>query len=66
MANDRTREDLDRNEADLIDEDMLDERDQTTGEVGSEGGSPGDRVKTVRPAEVTRGSEATETARPKR
>jgi hypothetical protein len=53
-------------EEDLEDEDTFDETERITGEVGSEGGSPGDRVKTRRPGEVTRGSEATETTRQKR
>jgi hypothetical protein len=45
MANDR--DDLNRKH-NLEDEDTLDEREGTTGEVGSEGGSPGERVKTER------------------
>jgi hypothetical protein len=65
MANDQNRDDLDRNEADLEDQELLGENDTLTGEVGSEGGSPGERVTTRRPNEVTRGSEATETGRPK-
>jgi hypothetical protein len=52
-------------EEDLEDEETFDETERITGEVGSEGGSPGDRVTTRRPNEVTRGSEATETGRPK-
>lgn len=51
------------------DEDLEDEDDEVvederaTGEVGSEGGSPGDQVTKRRPDEPLQGSEATETAR---
>jgi hypothetical protein len=61
-SNDDEFEDADEgDEEDLEDEDTFDETERITGEVGSEGGSPGDRVTTRRPSEVTRGSEATET-----
>ena len=54
-------EDLEEDEDELEEQDELDERDRITGEVGSEGGSPGEKVRTSVPREPTRGSEATET-----
>jgi len=48
-------------EADLEDEEQYDADERLTGEVGSEGGSPGEKVFTRRRGEQVRGSEATET-----
>jgi hypothetical protein len=50
-------------EEDLEDEDELDADERITGEVGSEGGSPGENVRTRQRREPARGSEATETVR---
>jgi hypothetical protein len=51
-------------EEDLEDEEEYDANERITGEVGSEGGSPGDTVVTRRRGEQMRGSEATETTNP--
>lgn len=48
---------------DRLDEEQYDADENVTGEVGSEGGSPGETVVTRRRAETPRGSEATETVR---
>jgi hypothetical protein len=70
----RGMEDEDFEEAeddgDLEDEDELEENIRNTGEVGSEGGSPGNTVRSRRPnaeiegdeAPIARGSEAGETS----
>jgi hypothetical protein len=54
-------EDVEEDEDELEDQDELEERDRITGEVGSEGGSSGEKVRTRVPRGPTRGSEATET-----
>lgn len=51
-------------EDDLEDEEQYDADERLTGEVGSEGGSPGETVVTRRPSEQVRGSEAGETWSP--
>ena len=68
-AVDETRglEDEDLDEADdeaLEDEEEYDADERLTGEVGSEGGSPGETVVTRRRSEPVRGSEAGETWSP--
>jgi hypothetical protein len=68
-ADDETRglEDDDLEEADeddLEDEEQDDADERLTGEVGSEGGSPGETVVTRRTAERVGGSEAGETWSP--
>ena len=55
-------EDVDEGE-ELEDEDEFDEDEQVTGEVGSEGGSPGENVRTREPRRPSGGSEATETVK---
>jgi hypothetical protein len=58
-------EDLDESEEeDLEDEEQYDADERLTGEVGSEGGSPGETVVTRRRGERIKGSEATETWSP--
>jgi hypothetical protein len=54
MADERKREEL-MAEGDLVAD------EQPTDEVGSEGGSPGENVETVKPKTPLRGSEATQT-----
>jgi hypothetical protein len=51
-------------EADDVEDDELDADERLTGEVGSEGGSPGETVVTRRRGERVRGSEAGETWNP--
>jgi hypothetical protein len=51
-------------EEDLEDEDQYEADEGLTGEVGSEGGSPGETVITRRRGEQVRGSEAGETWNP--
>lgn len=63
----RDREEDEFEDAEETDEEDLEdveafEDDRLTGEVGSEGGSPGERVRTRKEGERLRGSEATETA----
>lgn len=50
-------------EEDLEDEDEFEEDEQITGEVGSEGGSPGDRVRPREPGGPLEGSEDSETVK---
>jgi hypothetical protein len=54
----------DSDEEDLEDEEQYDADERLTGEVGSEGGSPGETVVTRRRGEAVRGSEAGETWNP--
>lgn len=54
----------DTDEEDLEDEEQSDADEQLTGEVGSEGGSPGETVVTRRRGEQVRGSESGETWNP--
>ena len=58
----RGLEDDDFEEGDEEDSEDLDD-EELTGEVGSEGGSPGDSTTTRRPAEQIRGGEAGEIKR---
>jgi hypothetical protein len=51
-------------EEDLEDEEQYDADERPTGEVGSEGGSPGETVVTRRRKEQVKGSEAGETWNP--
>jgi hypothetical protein len=51
-------------EDDLEDEDQFDADERLTGEVGSEGGSPGETVTTRRRGEQVTGSEAGQTWNP--
>jgi hypothetical protein len=60
----REDEDFESDEEDLEDEEELDADERLTGEVGSEGGSPGETVATRRRREHIRGSEAGETWSP--
>ena len=58
-------EDLEEgDEEDLEDEEEYDADERITGEVGSEGGSPGETVATRKRGEQVRGSEADETWKP--
>lgn len=54
----------DSDEEDVEDEEQYDANERLTGEVGSEGGSPGETVVTRRRGEAVRGSEAGETWNP--
>lgn len=54
----------DSEEEDLEDEEQYDADERLTGEVGSEGGSPGETVVTRRRGEQVRGSESSETWSP--
>jgi hypothetical protein len=54
----------DTDEEDLEDEEQYEANERVTGEVGSEGGSPGETVVTRRRGERVKGSEATETWKP--
>jgi len=51
-------------EEDVEDEDDFDANERATGEVGSEGGSPGEKVFTRQRGQQVGGSEATETWNP--
>ena len=50
-------------EEDLEDEDEFEEDEQITGEVGSEGGSPGERIRPGEPRVPVGGSEDSETVK---
>jgi hypothetical protein len=50
-------------EEDLEDEEEVEGSERITGEVGSEGGSPGENVGTQEPRKPASGSEATETVK---
>jgi hypothetical protein len=84
MANERDREEMNRDPDDIRgadddqefdegdegdlegeDEDEFEDED-LTGEIGSEGGSPGENVRTREPRRPARGSEATETVQKRR
>jgi hypothetical protein len=54
----------DSDEEDVEDEEQFEANERLTGEVGSEGGSPGETVVTQRRGEAVRGSEAGETWSP--
>ena len=54
----------DTDESDLEDEEQYEADERLTGEVGSEGGSPGETVVTRRRGEQIKGSEASETWSP--
>ena len=56
--------DLEGDEEDLDDEEQYDADERLTGEVGSEGGSPGETVVTRRRGQAVGGSEAGETWSP--
>ena len=51
-------------EEDIEDEEQYDADERLTGEVGGEGGSPGETVVTRRRGEQVRGSESSETWKP--
>ena len=53
-------------EEDLEGEDEFEDDERITGEVGSEGGSPGENVRTREPRGPSGGSEATETVKKER
>lgn len=56
-------DEFEEEESEDLDDDELVDDERATGEVGSEGGSSGERVTTKQQRGRLRGSEATETAR---